>query len=280
MNARNAAIEQAKIYWQGQGLPADTFTIVARQAPLPGSIWWVEAHLSDARYDLLVDRVDKHTYHFEAQCPYGYTIYAIHKGRETPLAVVEYAALANDRIKTLAQDLRYAHASLRFLPNPSDQWSQSMQQLLENKEQVRASKSRQKADLTDAIDRLIEARVIAQQLTTPTQTRAVSEPYPQEVFDLLEQAIKAKGHRHSIPHLDQIHHFLATHTHDHVCHPFGWVWSRFECLYLTPDDALSQWRLFGSRRWQREKYRFYFDGEHLHECVSDDDLRDALGFDY
>ena len=113
MNARRSAIEQAKAYWRGQGLPVDACTTEARQAPLPGSVWWVEALASDARYDILVHRLDQHTHRFETHCPYGYTIYALHSGRETPLAVVEYAAQAKDQMKVLEQDLRYARSEER-----------------------------------------------------------------------------------------------------------------------------------------------------------------------
>jgi hypothetical protein len=280
MNARNAAIEQARVYWLNQGLPVDTFTIVARQIPLPGSVWWVEAHTPDARYDLLAERVGKHIYRFEAQCPYGYTIYALHSGRETPLAVVEYAAQAKARMKLLQEELRYAHASLCFLPNPSEQWSQSMQQLLEGKGQIRESRLRQQAGLDDGISNLLSARVMEQLNTTPAVLYEPVGPYPHDILQLLETAIHEKSPHYFVHHRAETQAFLAGRMRANTCQPFGWVWSSGECLLLTPGDAMSQQMLFSIRRWKRKRYCFYFDGDHLHECASEAELKEYLGFDY
>jgi hypothetical protein len=281
MNARELALEQAKRYWQERGFPIGSFVLDARQTPLPGSVWWVEAHVGDVRHDLLVYRLNKTVFRCEPHQPYGYTIYACQKGSETPLAMVEYEAQTREKIAELQKSPRYAHRSLIAVANPSAEWSKAIEMLLSEKRRAREDgqkrKKDQERDIFQILGRRITEQVHAQRTEEPPQAL---EPYPQDIFNQLEAAIRLKRPHSMLHHRDATKAFLASRMHDHVCLPFGYVWSSGECLLLRPGDAISQQSLFASRRWKREHYYFYFDGRMLHECASHEELKQHLGFDY
>ena len=281
MNAREKAIEQARCYWNECGLFVGGFALDAHQTPLPGSVWWVEARAAGVRHDLLVHRLDKATFRCVPHRPYGYTVYACYKGSETPLVVVEYEAQARDAIASLQKSLLYAHTSLCFVANPSAEWAEATRALLAEKVQRQGERRLREADREEGISQLLSHRVI-EQVRARCQEREsdARDPYPQDIFDLLDAAIRAKNPHGFVHHREATQTFLASRMRQGACQPFGWLWTKSDCLLLTPGDAISQQSLFASRRWKRVKYSFYFDGESLQECASLEELRQILGFDY
>ncbi|GCE31999.1 hypothetical protein KDA_74830 [Dictyobacter alpinus] len=281
MNARERAIEEAGRYWRERGFSLDHCTLEARQVPLPGSVWWVEAHATGMRRDLLVYRMDKATFRCEPHWPYGYTVYACHKGCETPLEVVEYEAQAHAMLTLLQQSPLYTHTSLCFVANPSAEWAEATRALLTEKAQRREGRQQQKVDRKWGISQLLHYRVVEQATGQPAEEESKErEPYPQDVFNALEAAVRAKSRYYSVHHRARTQAFLASRMRTGVCQPFGWLWTESECLLLTPGDAISQQSLFASQRWKRVKHFFYFDGKSLQECASHEKLKQLLGFDY
>src|ERR1700687_3850109 len=97
MNARETAIDQARHYWAERGIVLEGKTLDAHQAPVEGSVWWVEGYALGCRYDVLVRRLEKRSFQFSSHCPWGYTIYACYGAGETPLEMVEYEEVARER---------------------------------------------------------------------------------------------------------------------------------------------------------------------------------------
>ncbi|GHP00667.1 hypothetical protein KSF_107140 [Reticulibacter mediterranei] len=279
MNACNTAIVQARAYWRAQRIESNFLTVEARQTPLPGSVWWVEAHARDTRYDVLVYRLGKGRFQIVPHQPFGYTVYACYKGGETPLAVVEYEVQARETIIKLQHTLLYAQTTLCSVPNPSAVWAEATRNLLAMKQQGKEARRLQHADREEGISQLLRSRIIAQERTSAGE-QSRQEAYPQDIFALLEATIRAKQPHSSLHHRAATQAFLAGRMRQGVCQPFGWVWTHSDCLLLIPGDAISQQTLFASRRWTRKQYYFYFDGWILHECLSHEELREVLGFDY
>ncbi len=276
MNAANNATQQARSYWQERGIALDGFTLAARQAPLAGSVWWVEACSPTARYDLLVIRLGKQAFRYVPHCPWGYTLYACHKSGETPLEVVEYEAQAQERIEALRQTQRYAAIPLCYLANPSAAWRDAVKQALAASTQQQEESHQQR----------VEAYRAARYETHSAPTGAPqSWPLPPlshndllvagktqalltSVFALLTGAFAQQGITCTSATQRTIRAFLAGRIKAERCQPWGCMWTVKRCLLFVPGDAASRYELkcWVSWKWG-QAYCLWFDGLCLRECT-------------
>jgi hypothetical protein len=277
MNAYETAIEQTRCYWRERDIDLTGYIFSATQAPLPGSVWWVEARSSERRYDVLVSRQDKQSFQFFAHCPWGYTIYACYGTGETPLEVVDYESLARERVEELSKSLLYAHASLRYLENPSMVWRDSMRSFLEVKG------ARKEANHQRKVTTRREARCVDRaKRRGPPQSWSLVPPAHNElmlgmthalqnsIFSLFSRAFTEAGIPHSPTIERNMRKLFMTRLHAKTCLPFGCMWTPARCLLLVPGDPGSQYEVKCWIRWSEQAYCLWFDGSNLRECSYED----------
>lgn len=285
MNAEKSAIEQARRYWQEQGIALDGFTLAAQQAPLAGSVWWVEACSPHARHDVLVSRLEKHVFHCTPHCPWGYTVYACYKSKETPLEVVAYEAQARERIEALGKTQRYAAASLCYLANSSAAWRDAVRQALAASTQQKEDSHQQHVETyrvaryethivqTDAPQSWQLPSLSHNDLLVAGKTQALLA----NVFALLTRALAQQGITCAPATQRTVRTFLAGRINGESCQPWGCMWTVKRCLLFVPGDAASQYELkcWASWKWG-QAYCLWFEGTSLWEC-SYEEMEHLLG---
>lgn len=278
MNACCTAIEQARHYWQEQGIDLEEFELSARQAPLAGSVWWVQACSPFARHDLLVSRQDKHVFHYALHCPWGYTLYACYKSGEAPLEVVEYEDQAQYRLGVLRQAQRYRACTLTYLANPSASWRDAIREMLADAAQQAFERH---TTQVEAYRTVRHEGQFAQQtgepqrwplpalshndlLLTGSQTQALLT----NVCTLLLDALEQQGISCGQATRRTISTFLAGRIAGASCLPWGCMWTARRCLLFVPGDAGSKYELQCWIGWKwGQAYCLWFDGSFLRECA-------------
>jgi hypothetical protein len=276
MNARETAIEAACCYWRERGIDLEGLRVSARQTPLPGSLWWVEAVGPALRFDLLVTRLEKRSFHYHPHCPYGYTIYACRKTGETPLEVIEYEELARQRVEELCALRRYRGVALCYLANPSAAWRAALQESLASAQQCReTTHRRQVADRR--LSRYPEqprkwgGEQRSWKLSAPSHNDLMEgeeQAWRSAVFNLLIGAWASREIVNLSPTLHAVRAFLENRVQGPICPPFGCMWTPPRCLLLVPGDPGSQYELHCWKRWKWDHaYCLWFDGQRLRECM-------------
>lgn len=271
MNAEKSAIAQARAYWQERGIALDGFTLAAQQTPLAGSVWWVTACSPDARHDVLVSRLGKHMFYCVPHCPWGYTVYACYKSKETPLEVVAYEAQARERVEALGKTKHYAAASLCYRANPSAAWRDAVEQVL-------AASAQQKEE---SHQQHVETYRAARYETHMVQAAAPQswQLPPLSHNDLLTHALAQQGISCASATQRTLRAFLAGRITEEGCRPWGCMWTVKRCLLLVPGDAASQYELKCWAGWKwGQAYCLWFDGVCLRECGYEE-LERLLGED-
>jgi hypothetical protein len=279
MNACETAIEAVRRYWRERGIDLEGLSVSARQAPVQGSVWWVEAVGTSRRYDVLVSRLEKRSFQYSPHCPYGYTIYACRKTGEVPLEVVEYEALARERVKKLRRARRYARVGLCYLANPSAAWRDAMKDWLASSAQRQVMNHRQQvADRHRARypeqPRKWGGDQRSWTLTSPSHNDRMAgevQAWHAAVFNLLIAAWASREIVCLPPTLHTIRVFLATRAQEAACLPFGCMWTPARCLLFVPGDPCGQYDLHCWKRWKWDQsYCLWFDGVRLRECSYDE----------
>lgn len=287
MNAEKGAIAQARRYWQERGVDLDGFTLAARQAPLTGSVWWVEACSLTSRHDVLVSRLEKRVFHCAPHCPWGYTLYACYKTGETPLEVVAYEAQAQERIEALRKIQRYVAASLYYLANPSAMWRDAVKQTLAAAAQQKEASHQQQVETyrTARYETHITQTGVPLSWQLPPLSHndllvaGKTQALLTNVLALLTHAFAQQGITCAPATQRTLRAFLAGRIEEEGCQPWGCMWTVKRCLLLVPGDAASQYELQCWVGWKwGQAYCLWFDGAYLREC-SYEELERLLGED-
>jgi len=278
MNAAQTAMEQARRYWQEQGVCLDGYSLAAQQAPLIGSVWWISACSPACRYDVLVNRLGKRSFHCVPHCPWGYTLYVCHKSGETPLEVVEYEEQALYRVGALRQTQRYRGSSLTYLANPSAEWRDAITASLAGAAQHMHGRHAERVEAyrTARHETHIEPHTGEPRrwhlpplsyndlLLSGSQVQALLTT----VFDLLLHAFEQQGITCAEATQRSIRSFLSRRITGTDCQPWGCMWTVKRCLLLVPGEASSRYELTCWDGWKwGQAYSLWFDGAYLRECT-------------
>lgn len=277
MNARERAIEAACRFWQEeQGKGLSGAQLQARQAPLAGSVWWVEAHAPQWRLDVLVRRVEKHRFRCEPHCPFGYTVYACRKGGETPLALVTYAEEAAELIARLRFTRRYSGISLVALPNHEASWAKSVtaflaQDALRRQAQAASRRERKASRRTTGYPvRSMPADGWHSWTLVPLpedeRRFAMRLPQRERLVELVCSALLARDITLSPVAVRNLRTHLDARANGDGFLPFGCLWTPVRCHWLTPGDPGSQLVMSSWRSWDSVSWCLRFEEHLLSDC--------------
>lgn len=277
MNGQERAIEQAVRYWRAQGIPLEGFALVAHRVPVEGSVWWVEAFTAGERYDVLVSRQKRHAFRFTPHCPWGYTIYACHATRETPIEVVDYEEIARRRIEALTATARYQRGSLVYLANPSAAWRDASRAQLATKEARLEENHRQRGEARREVRAKAPIRSSEPPRSWPLpplshneRALGVTHALSQAVFGLFAQAFADAGIICTPAMGRNLRKRIAARVQGERCLPLGCMWTPVRCLLFIPADIASHYELGCWMGWKERSYCLWFDGGRLRECSYND----------
>jgi hypothetical protein len=242
-------------------------------------VWWISACSQERRYDVLVSRLGKRSFHCVPHCPWGYTLYVCHRSGETPLEGVEYEEQAQYRVGVLRQTQRYRNRSLTYLANPSADWRDAITAILAGATQHEHERHTERVEAYRAArhDTHIEPHTgepRCWQLPPLSHNDLLlsSGSQPQAllitVFDLLSHAFEQQGITCGETTQHTIRVFLSRRITGTDCQPWGCMWTVRRCLLLVPGEASSRYELTCWVGWKwGQAYYLWFDGVYLRECT-------------